>query len=536
MMRTSLAICAFLAGAVAIVCGAEAPEPVLAFLAPPQHVGPPLARHAPTNRRFQGISSMAVSPGGRLWVTWYASEFGGEDHGNYVVLATSGDNGRIWKEVLTIDPDGDGGVRAFDPEIWMAPDGKLRLFWAQAFGMDGAVSGVWIMETAEPEAENPKWGPPVRVTDGIMMCKPLVLSTGEWVLPVSTWGREFSSKMVVSEDRGRTWTIRGAANVPRGDRQFDEHMFIERKDGSLWLLVRTRYGIGESISTDRGRNWPEVTPSAIPQPLNHATRFFTTRLASGNLLHVTHDPAITITTMAERSRIMAYVSTDDGKTWGGGLLLDDRRFVTYPDGQQAADGTIYITYDRERHGAKEILFAAFREEDAAAGTPVSDAVRLRQLVSKATFVGEAPRRPVAVNANSDGVPLVKTPAGALAGEGFESAAFELGALVFTDRRYTIDEMPDVLKGAHFLRMPIFGKKTLRCVRAGMVYLLTPAPENNIDSQSKSLIDQGFEKVQLPETRLFEIRNQRNFCTLYQKSCAEGDTITIDGWAVPLFWP
>ena len=35
----------------------------------------------------------------------------------------------------------------------------------------------------------------------------------------------------------------------KATRQFDEHMFVERKDGSLWLLVRTNYGIGESIST-----------------------------------------------------------------------------------------------------------------------------------------------------------------------------------------------------------------------------------------------------------------------------------------------
>ena len=27
----------------------------------------------------------------------------------------------------------------------------------------------------------------------------------------------------------------------------------------------------------------------------------------------------------------AYLSGDDGKTWGGGLLLDERERVTYPD-------------------------------------------------------------------------------------------------------------------------------------------------------------------------------------------------------------
>ena len=97
------------------------------FLAPPHYIGTPKPLHAATNRAFQGIPSMAVTPGGRLWATWYASKTPGEDHNNYVVLTTSGDNGATWQEVLVVDPDEDGPVRAFDPELWMAPDGQLRL-------------------------------------------------------------------------------------------------------------------------------------------------------------------------------------------------------------------------------------------------------------------------------------------------------------------------------------------------------------------------------------------------------------------------
>lgn len=506
---------------------ASAQEPV--FLASPQHVGPPLAQHAVTNRAFQGISSMAVSPGGRLWVNWYAGVTPGEDKNNYVVLATSGDNGRTWKEVLVVDPDGEGPVRTFDPELWMGPDGKLRLFWAQSVGHDCTVGGVWMIETAEPEAEQPKWGPPVRVADGVMMCKPLVLSTGEWVLPVSTWrATDFSAKMTVSENQGKTWAVRGAANVPKGVREFDEHMFIERKDGSLWMLVRTKYGIGESVSSDRGKTWSEVTPSALAHP---SARFFITRLASGNLLLVKHGP---IAEKTGRSLLTAFVSKDDGKTWGGGLLLDERNGVSYPDGQQTADGTIYITYDFSRTASRHILFAAFREEDALAGKDVSGAVRLRQLVSEASGGFERPKADV--NANADGTPLVKSPAGAFAAEPYEAAGFEKEALLFTDRGYTCAEVPGALKGTRFLRVPLNGKKTLRCARAGMVYLLTPVPERNTDSVSAELTAQGFQKVRLPETRLFDAGNPRNFCTLYQKACAEGETVTFGKWAVPLFFP
>jgi hypothetical protein len=356
------------------------------FLAAPQQVGPPRTEHVVTNRAFQGIPSLAVAPGGRLWANWYAGVTPGEDHNNYVVVSTSGDGGATWREALVIDPDAGGPVRAFDPELWLAPDGRLFVFWAQAAGHDGSVAGVWCVTTDTPDAATPKWSAPRRLTDGIMMCKPLVLSTGEWVLPASTWRlTDRSARIVVSADRGQTWTLRGAGNVPVAARQFDEHMIVERRDGSLWMLVRTKYGIGESVSPDRGRTWPDVTPTTIPHP---SARFFISRLASGNLLLVKHGP---LDKASGRSHLTAYVSRDDGRTWGGGLLLDERTGVSYPDGQQTADGTIRIIYDFSRTDERNILVAAFREEDAAAGRDTSGAVRLRQLVSKASGGQEKPK-------------------------------------------------------------------------------------------------------------------------------------------------
>ena len=374
----------------AVLPGALAQEQ--RYLAPPGHVGPPLALHATTNRAFQGIPSLAVAREGRLWATWYAGVTPNEDGNNYVVVSTSGDGGATWQEVLVIDPDAGGPARAFDPELWLAPDGRLFVFWAQGVGDNDEArvaaalrGGVWCVSTATPNIARPKWSAPRRLTDGVMMCKPLALSTGEWVLPASTWRLDdHSARMVVSTDRGATWSLRGACHVPLADRGHDEHMLVERRDGSLWLLARTRYGIGESVSTDRGRTWPELKPSAIPHP---TTRFFVSRLKSGNLLLVKHG---SMETRSSRSHLTAFLSEDDGRTWTGGLLLDERIGVSYPDGQQATDGVIRIAYDYSRVGARHILFASMREEDVAAGKDVSGAVRLRQLVSEASGGQEKP--------------------------------------------------------------------------------------------------------------------------------------------------
>ena len=513
----------------ALVADSPGAEPDL--LTAPEYVGPPRPEHAVTNRAFQGIPSLAVAPGGRLWANWYAGRTPGEDHNNYVVLSTSGDQGATWHEVLVVDPDGEGPLRAFDPQLWMAPDGKLRMFWAQTQGHDSTIGGVWYIETDDPNSEQAAWGPPVRVTDGVMMGKPLVLSTGQWVLPASTWRQtDNSAKMVVSSDQGKTWAIHGACNVPVEVRAFDEHMFIERKDGSLWLLARTRYGIGQSVSNDGGRTWPELTPSAIAHP---SARFFITRLDSGNLLLVKHGP---IDKPTGRSHLTAFTSTDDGQTWGGGLLLDERSGVSYPDGQQMADGRIRIIYDYSRTGDRNILMATFREEDAAAGKAVSDAVRLRQLVSKASGGLERPKpEPPPVAANQDGQPLRKDTTGTLAAEDAPVEPLVVDAVLFADRGYTLSELPAELKGARFLRIDMDGQKQLRCTRAGTVFFLTPAANRNRDSQAATLLEQGFHAVALPEVRLFNPVSAANFCTLYQKDCAAGDTIQLGKWALPVFF-
>ena len=357
------------------------------FLGQPQIIKNPAntQQHSAESRKFTGIPSLAISQKGRMWATWYTGVTPAEDSNNYVVVATSGDGGQTWEEVLAIDPDGPGPARSYDPEIWMDPDGKLWIFWAQAMAhagawslvKDGTLAGVWTITTRNPDKGRPTWSKPRRLTDGVMMCKPTVLSGGEWILPASSWKlADRSAQMVVSNDRGKTWFVRGAATVPNDVRSFDEHLIIERKDKSLWMLVRTKYGIGESISNDNGRTWSSLIPSKIEHP---SARFFIRRLNSGNLLLIKHGP---LDKQTDRSQLMAFVSDNDGKSWSGGLLLDERPGVSYPDGQQVDGGTIYIIYDYHRKSDQQILMASFTEEDVLSGEPESDSVTLRRLVSK----------------------------------------------------------------------------------------------------------------------------------------------------------
>ena len=373
------------------VVHAEAIDPALQ---PPTINASPDREYADDARRFQGIPGIERAANGRLWAVWYAggADENAEGPGNYVVLVTSGDDGKTWSgPKLVIDPPGE--VRAYDPCLWHDPDGKLWLFWAQSYNWWDGRSGVWCTVTDKSSDEAPHWTAPRRLCNGIMMNKPTVISTGEWLLPASVWpkpatdrtapeyrhdlGKESGANVHVSRDEGATWVLRGQVHVP--NRVFDEHMIVERHDGSLWMLVRAAYGIGESFSLDCGKTWTPGRQSKIPH-VN--ARFFIRRLNSGNLLLVTHEPP----DGKSRSHLVARISEDDGKTWRGGLMIDTRPGISYPDGVQSRDGTIYLIYDYSRTGQKQVLMATFKEDDATSGKWSSAATRQRVLVNQATFV------------------------------------------------------------------------------------------------------------------------------------------------------
>jgi predicted neuraminidase len=334
------------------------------------------------------------TPKGRLWACWVGN---GDNPNGFFMLATSDDGGRKWsKPRVVIDPTDPPDApqrRALVGNLWTDPLGRLWCFFDQSLGYFDGRCGDWYTRCDNPDADEPAWTKPERITYGCTLCKPTVLSNGDWLLPVSLWPRYRIRPEVLSDahhdldslrmanvfastDQGKTWSRRGGVEFP--ETQFDEHMIVERKDGSLWMLARTKESMSESFSTDRGATWSTPRPAAI---LNPSARFFIRRLASGNLLLVKNGP--TDERLPFRSNMTAFLSTDDGKTWPQQLLLDPRAMVSYPDGIQAPDGTIHIIYDWNRHTDAEILLAKFREEDIVAGKFVSAGAKPRMLINKA---------------------------------------------------------------------------------------------------------------------------------------------------------
>lgn len=340
------------------------------------------------------------TPGGRLWACWVA---GGDSPDAFFVLATSDDDGETWsKPRLVVDSHSDKLPRKRSilvGNLWTDPLGRLWLIFDQSMDMFDGRAGVWASICENPDATSPEWSEPRRIWHGVTLNKPTVLKNGEWMLPISLDQRGGfgpfkgcfteldpyrGANVFVSTDKGETWERRGMATFPNPD--WHEHMIVEKNDKSLWMLARTSKGIMESTSTDLGQTWSDPVASAIAHPV---ARFHIRRLQSGNLLLIKHGDQIDSHT--GREQLSAWLSDDDGSTWKGGLVLDERKGVSYPDGFQATDGTIYISYDRNRSKDGEILLARFTEEDILAKDLVSQKAKLKMLISRP--LGLKPEKP-----------------------------------------------------------------------------------------------------------------------------------------------
>ncbi len=352
-------------------------------------------------RNYNMVIGAETTPGGRLWAAWVS---GGDDPNAYFVVASSDDRGETWSQPrLVIDPmDHPSGLKVsiIVGNLWRDPLGRLWLFFDQGFEQFDGRSGNWYIRCDNPDAVDPVWSEPAHIGYGMTLNKPIVHSSGDWLLPVSLWDRTKikpqildrdpqphtdldpfrMSNVFVSNDQGETWERRGGVLIPNP--QFDEAVLIERRDGSVWMTCRSAMGgLWESVSHDRGASWSEPALSYI-RHINsrHAMR----RLKSGRLLLVKHGTRIDEVT-DKRIKLTAYLSDDDGATFSGGLVLEPReeKACSYPDISQFEDGTICVIHDYGRDDPSEIVMARITEQDVVAGRLVSDTSKLGMLVSRA---------------------------------------------------------------------------------------------------------------------------------------------------------
>ena len=345
------------------------------------------------HRVWQGIPGVVHTKGGRTFVTFYSGQTR-ETYGNYCMVLRS-ENDVDFGEPMAVAKK-EGRFRCFDPVLWIDPLGRLWFIWSVMPGDE-----VYGVICDDPDAAELQWGEEFFIGHGVMMNKPTVLSSGEWLFPIAMWHPSLCDEfrknarfektepaaptgayVYKTSDNGETFTAIGVAAIRH--RSFDEHMILELKNGVLMMLVRTTYGIGVSYSYDRGKNWSGGEDSKLGGP---CSRFHICRLRSGRVLLINH------VDYTHRDHLTALLSEDDGKTYPYTLLLDARRDVSYPDVHEDEDGNLYVVYDRERGAlknsleeayacAREVLLAKITEEDIMHGELVSEGSFLQRVVSK----------------------------------------------------------------------------------------------------------------------------------------------------------
>lgn len=296
-----------------------------------------------------------------------------------------------------------------NPILFPAPDGALWLIWtAQISGNQDTA----IVRRRVSTDDGHTWGSITTLfdrvgEDGVFVRQPpLVLDTGEWLLPIfycrarpgEKWVGSYDVSAVrISADGGETWTEHA---VPESTGCV--HMDIAQLgDGSLLALFRSRWAdsIYESRSTDRGRTWSAPTPTALPNN-NSSIQF--THLANGHLALVFNDinasgvterraslyddieddstdaklPEPEAAGTGERSAFWGTprapmtlaISEDGGRSWarkrdletGDGFCMTNNsreklnREYSYPSIKQGPDGALHIAFTFYRQAIKYV--------------------------------------------------------------------------------------------------------------------------------------------------------------------------------------
>lgn len=329
------------------------------------------------DRKFEQVPAVGATADGKyIFVAWYSGG-AAPGPGNYVTLSVSEDMGKTWlNDQLAVYPRS-SEYRLFDPAIWRDQFGQVHLFYGSAknnliwdgYGGVNAVEIKWNGKKVSHSA-------PVRISDGVMSNKPVFLASKNTTLfPVyidkplpgtksdSTFpqdGAFIYSRNYSKSGRKLVLSSYSAIHIPEELRIHDEPQVVELNEtGEYLALVRTTKGIYSTHSSDFGKSWSEVKPFTASGPTT-SSRFYIGKLSSGNLLLVSNNSTT-------RNKMTAFLSRDGGKSWPHQLLLDARENVSYPDADQTADGSIHVVFDRERTGAKDILYCRFTENDLIKG-------------------------------------------------------------------------------------------------------------------------------------------------------------------------
>jgi Neuraminidase (sialidase) len=300
--------------------------------------------------------SIAVLPDGRLLTTWFSGPFEASVHQD-ILASYSADDGVTWSkaEVIQDTPR----TSDFDPAHIV--DGQRTWFFFTAgrwnkYPSAGPRQGELVgkdsykLYARHSDDSGKTWSEPRQVMDRPAYgCRSngIRLSSGELLLPVYSFEPPYSSGVLKSADRGKTWKHYEKVATP-GKVGAGEPTIVELRNGDVLMAVRTTDGhFWTARSRDKGDTWSEPQRSELKANTSSHNLF---RLADGRIA-LTHGPC----PPSKRTQLTLRISDDDGATWGDPLVLAEvedvkpgeptwDREVTYPSVAQLKDGTLVVVW------------------------------------------------------------------------------------------------------------------------------------------------------------------------------------------------
>lgn len=221
----------------------------------------------------------------------------------------------------------------------------------------GAKDGVWtefVLPTYSVRSvdDGKTWETPVKLNDPWCGCIHSLIETrsgriilvGQEIIP--EW--RHATVIFVSDDQGKTWKRSNTLDYGVGHHDHAgsiEGTVIERKDGSLYLLLRTESGfLFEATSTD-GLKWEGLQKSQIPSVTCCPQM---ARLADGRIALLWNaPPRHAPTNGTSRSELSLAFSDDEARTWSKPTVVAANYApgarVSYPYLYERKPGELWIT-------------------------------------------------------------------------------------------------------------------------------------------------------------------------------------------------
>lgn len=287
---------------------------------------------------------------------------------NRCAVHRSGDHGKTWtsKEILDRNRYVDRDERAIlltregtivfafmnDKEKAYGKENKGK--WGQGNFEDFVIPCYVIRSTdgglswTEPQQFQRLWCGALRCM--IQLRCGRILLVGQSIVP---WSH--TTLTYASDDQGKTWKASNELRLGKADSHDHdgamEATIVERKDGSVYMLIRTTTGVlNESVSTDRGLTWSEPKPTAIGNSHCCATM---TRLADGRISLLWNATPVDKDIFGSREELSLAFSGDDARTWSRPVVLAARykkegdpwteNQVSYPYLCEVEPGVFWVT-------------------------------------------------------------------------------------------------------------------------------------------------------------------------------------------------